>query len=371
MSKDAKDVRREPDFLWGHEIELEHVDWLWPNRFPLSCLSIVAGLGGVSKSTFTLYMAAQITRGRPWIDDPPGTTREPGDVIILSAEDNPGNTIMPRLIAMEADIKRICILKGVKITFPGPDGEMQTGLTGIDDLSKTGDLKMLIKVIEQAPNPLLVIIDPYTGFMTGKHADSNDNIAIRSFLRPLGDMAADHKLTVIGITHFNKKEDAAAALRILGSVGQQNAARMCWYVLHDPDAEDRRYLIWAKGNLAPRWPGLAYRLVNTPVTFKNRTSHHPSCCFEKELIHLSCDELMAPKPHKSGRPKKQTNASEWLESFLSEGPVDSKMVFEEGEVLGYSERTLNRVKKDMKILGIPIREKIGGKLLRWEWRLPS
>ena len=369
MSKN--DNIREADFIWGQDVELEHVDWLWPNRFPLGMLSIIAGLGGVSKSTFTLYMAAQITRGRPWIDDPPGTTREPGDVIILSAEDNPGNTIMPRLIAMGADITRICILKGVKVTYPGPDGEPITGLMGIDDLSKTGDLARLIEVIDQAPNPLLVIIDPYTGFMSGKHADSNDNIAIRSFLRPLGDMAADRNLTVIGITHFNKKEDSSAALRILGSVGQQNAARMCWYVLHDPDAEDRRYLIWAKGNLAPRWPGLAYRLMNTPVTFKNRTSFYPSCNFEKELVHLSCDELMAPKTHKSDRPKKQTDASEWLESFLSEGPVDSILIFEEGEALGYSSATLNRVKKSMGILGIPIRKGLSGKVLRWEWRLPS
>lgn len=365
------DVIREPDFAWGNEIELEHVDWLWPNRFPLGMLSIIAGLGGVSKSTFTLYMAAQITRGRPWIDDSLGTTREPGDVIILSAEDNPGNTIMPRLIAMGADINRICILKGVKISIPQSDGSIKTGLVGIDDLSKTGDLARLIEVIEQAPNPLLVIIDPYTGFMSGKHADSNDNIAIRSFLRPLGDMAADHNLTVIGITHFNKKEDSAAALRILGSVGQQNAARMCWYVLHDPDAEDRRYLIWAKGNLAPRWPGLAYRLMNTPVTFKNRTSYYPACCFEKTLIHLSCDELMAPRQKQSGRPRKQTDASEWLESILSEGLVDSKLIYEEGKELGYSSATLNRVKKSMGIMGIPIRKGLSGKVLRWDWRLPS
>lgn len=361
------DAKREADFIWGNEVELEHVDWLWPNRFPLGMLSIMAGVGGVSKSTLTLYMAAQITTGRPWIDDPPGTTREPGDVIILSAEDSPGNIIIPRLIAMGADIKRICILKGVKVTLPNG----KTGIVGIDDLSKSGDLARLIETIEQAPNPLLVIIDPYTGFMTGKQADSNDNIATRSFLRPLGDIAADYHLTVIGITHLNKKEDMSAAFRILGSVGQQNAARMCWLVAQDPDAEDRRYMVWQKGNLAPRWPGLAYRLMNTAVTFKNRTSFYPACCFEKELVHLTADELLAPKKQSGGRPKKQTEASDWLESFLSDGPVDSKIIYEEGKELGYSERTLNRVKKSMGILGIPIRPKGSPHITRWDWRLQS
>ncbi|KKN56244.1 hypothetical protein LCGC14_0573890 [marine sediment metagenome] len=361
-----KVVKKEPVFVWGHEVELEHVDWLWPNRFPLGMLSIIAGLGGVSKSTLTLYMAAQITTGRPFIDDPPGTTREPGDVVILSAEDSPGNIIMPRLIAMGADTKRICILKAIKVTLEGG----QTGITGVTNLSKNeGDLDMLVAVIKQCPNPLLVIIDPYTGFMTGKQADSNDNIAVRSFLRPLGEMAADFHLTVIGITHFNKKEDSSAALRILGSVGQQNAARMCWYVLHDPDAEDRRYLIWAKGNMAARCSGLAYRLVNTPVTFKNRTSFYPSCNFEKEPVHLTADELMAPRPKKSGRPRKQTDAGDWLESFLSDGGVDSKLIFEEGKHLGYSQRTLERAKKSVGILGIPVKNHTA-KIVRWEWRLP-
>ena len=80
---------------------------------------------------------------------------------------------------------------------------------------------------------------------------------------------------------------------------------------------------------------------------------------------------MAPRPQKQGRPKKQTEAAEWLESFLSEGPIDSKMVFEEGEALGYSSATLNRVKKSMGILGIPIRNKGNDLVLRWEWRLKS
>lgn len=361
-----KIVKKEAVWVRGDNVELEHIDWLWPNRYPLNAVSIMAGLGGVSKSTFTLYMAAQITTGRPWIDDPPGTTREPGDVIILSAEDLPGQIIMPRLIAMGADIKRIFILKASKITLEnGKEGEV-----GIESLAKIdGDLDMLIEVIKQAPNPLLVIIDPYTSYM-GK-TDSNDNILVRSFLRPLGDVAADYHLCIIGITHLNKKEDSSADTRILGSIGQQNIARMVWLVAQDPDAEDRRYMVWYKGNWAPRQSGLAYRLVNVPVTFKNRTSTYSMCCLEKTEVKLTATQLLAPKPRKSGRPRKQNDASEWLESFLSEGPVDSKMIFEEGEALGYSSATLNRVKKDMKILGIPIREKIGGKLLRWEWRLPS
>jgi len=363
-------AKKEADFIWGDKVKVEFIDWLWPNRYPLRMLSIMAGIGGVSKSTFLLYMIAQITTGRPWIDDPPGTTREPADCILLSAEDQPGDIIIPRLMAMQADISRVCILKGKKITMD--DG--QVGLVGIDNLSKdkTGDLDMLLEVLDAAPNPKLVGIDPYTSYM-GSKADSNDNIAIRSFLRPLGEIAADYNLAMIGITHLNKKEDASADFRLLGSVGQQNAARMCWLFSQDPDAEDRRYMVWLKGNLCRRNTGLAYRLINVPVKQPGteRTEFYSQVCLEKEPVLHTAAELLAPKPKKSSCPRKQSEASEWLESFLSEGPVDSKIIFEEGEALGYSSATLNRVKKSMKILGIPIRDTVNGKVLRWDWRSQS
>ena len=361
-------AKKEADFIWGDKVKVEFIDWLWPNRYPLRMLSIMAGIGGVSKSTLLLYMIAQITTGRPWIDDPPGTLREPADCILLSAEDQPGDIIIPRLMAMQANLSRVCILKGKKITMD--DGK--TGLVGIDNLSKdkSGDLDMLLEVLDKVPNPKLVGIDPYTSYM-GTKADSNDNIAVRSFLRPLGEIAADYNIAMIGITHLNKKEDSSADFRILGSVGQQNAARMAWLVAQDPDAEDRRYMVWLKGNLCPRNTGLAYRILNVLVKQPGteRKDFYSQICFEKEPVQLTANELLAPKPQKSGRPRKQTDASEWLESFLSEGPVDSKLIFEEGEVLGYSQRTLERVKKSTGILGIPIKDANTGRIIRWDWRL--
>jgi len=363
-------AKKEADFIWGDKVKVEFIDWLWPNRWALKMLSLMVGIGGVGKSTLLLYMIAQITTGRPWIDDPPGTVREPADCILLSAEDQPGNVIIPRLMAMQADISRVCILKGKKITMD--DG--QVGLVGLDTLSKdkTGDLDMLVEVLDKAPNPKLVGIDPYTAYM-GSKADSNDNIAVRSFLRPLSEIAVDYNLAMIGITHLNKKEDTSAENRVLGSVGQQNAARAAWLVAQDLDAEDRRYMVWLKGNHCPRNTGLAYRLMNVLVQQpgSERKEFYSQVCFEKDPIHQTAQELLAPRPKKSGRPRKQSDASDWLESFLSEGPVDSKLIYEEGEALGYSQRTLNRVKKSMNILGIPIRDTLNGKVLRWDWRLQS
>ena len=359
-------IKRRPYYIRGDKVKIEHIDWLWPNRIPLKMLSLLVGIGGTGKSTLSLYMAAQITRGRPFADETT-TSREPGDVIIISAEDAPGNVIIPRLMAMEADTTHIFCMQGVISTLP--DGT--EGITSLENLSKTGDLDMLLELLDEAPNPKLVIIDPYTAYM-GK-ADSNSNTEVRGFLRPLSEIAIDYNISVLGITHLNKNQDLSADFRVLGSVGQQNAARMAWLVATDPDDFNRRYFVWMKGNLAPRTTGLAYHIMSVPVsTPDGRSSDQPTCAFEKEPVTLTADELLAPRKVKSpGAPRKQGDAREWLESTLSEGPVDSKLIFEEGEILGYSSATLNRVKSTMGIMSIPIREKNSMKVIKWEWRLRS
>ncbi len=357
-------LKEEADFIQISKVKTRRVDWLWPNRIPLGTLTLLVGIGGVSKSVLTLYMAAQISTGRPWADST--EKQKPGSTIILSAEDDTSITIKPRLVATGADTDKIFELRGKKVTLP--DGTV--GNTFLYNLSKDMDLIHLDNTLKAVPNPRLVIIDPYTAYMGNK--DSNSNTDVRSFLHPLAALAADHNVAIVGITHLNKNQDVAADFRILGSVGQQNAARMVWLVAADPDDYERRYFVWLKGNLAPRHTGLAYHLQNTTIqTDDGYNSNMPVCAFEKEPVTLTAEELLAPRKKKSGRPRKQTDAGEWLEEFLSEGSVDSKDVFEAGEILGYSSATLNRVKSSMGIMSIPIREKNNMKVIKWEWRLRS
>ena len=63
--------------------EPEPVEPLWPGRFLLGKVNMLAGLAGVGKSFFSLYMAAQVSTGRCWPDDPKGHNPA-GDVILLS-----------------------------------------------------------------------------------------------------------------------------------------------------------------------------------------------------------------------------------------------------------------------------------------------
>jgi putative DNA primase/helicase len=82
-----------------------HIRWLWPNRIPLGKVTILEGDPERAKSTITLDLAARTSTGSPM----PGEIqqREAAGVVIVCAEDDLADTIVPRLLAHGADLSRI------------------------------------------------------------------------------------------------------------------------------------------------------------------------------------------------------------------------------------------------------------------------
>jgi putative DNA primase/helicase len=94
------------------EIEPERVGWIWPGIIARGKVTGLVGHPGLGKSQVATDAAATVSTGRPWPGDV--TNDAAGDVIILSAEDDPADTGVPRLIAARADRTRIHFLKAVK-----------------------------------------------------------------------------------------------------------------------------------------------------------------------------------------------------------------------------------------------------------------
>lgn len=72
---------------------------------------MIAGNPGLGKSLVTVDMAATVSMGGLWPVD--RQCCEVGNVIILSAEDDPLDTIRPRLEAAGADLSKVYILDAV------------------------------------------------------------------------------------------------------------------------------------------------------------------------------------------------------------------------------------------------------------------
>lgn len=69
----------------------EQVRWLWPGRIPVGKIVTLDGDPGLGKSAIALTMAAIVSRGGQWPDG--SRCDEPGDVLIMTAEDGVADTV--------------------------------------------------------------------------------------------------------------------------------------------------------------------------------------------------------------------------------------------------------------------------------------
>ena len=329
------------------DVEPEPVQWLWPMRVALGKLTILAGDPGLGKSFLTMDMAARVSTGAGW-PDLPGQRFEPGGVIILSAEDDPADTIVPRLVAAQADRSRITALKAVCEFDP------HTGKLAPRGLNLETDIRHLDSAIEQTPDCRLVILDPITAY-TGK-TDSHKNAETRGLLAPLADLAAKHEVAMVAVSHLNKGGSGPAIYRTMGSLAFVAAARAAWAVVKDDNDPGRRLVVSVKNNLARDPGGLAYHLDGDGDDV-------PALAWEAEPVTITADEALAP-PAPGPEPDERSEAMQWLREALADGPRLAKEVEEEArEAHGITQRTLRRARKHLGV--VAYREEVPGP---WWWR---
>ena len=88
---------------------VEPINWLWPGWLARGKVHILAGAPGTGKTSIAMALGATITTGARW---PDGTPAEPGEVLMWSGEDDPSDTLIPRLMAVGADLERVHIIHG-------------------------------------------------------------------------------------------------------------------------------------------------------------------------------------------------------------------------------------------------------------------
>lgn len=207
----------------------EAVEWLWMDRVPAGVVTALAGDGGLGKSTLTMLIAAQITRGE--ISGKTGSRR----VGVLLCEDSPSAVIRPRLAAAGADLEHVDVLSVRRDGIEAP-------LSLPDDLDKLRDYV-------QEHRPELLIADPVMGLLGGgvdAHRDGGKG-GIRAVLGPLHRIAEDAGTTVVAVFHLNKT-GGPSGQRIGGSAAIRNAVRNVLMLAPHPDSrtsgdDDGRRLI--------------------------------------------------------------------------------------------------------------------------------
>ena len=290
----------DPDADQLEIIELEHVipvavRWLWPNRFALGKLSLIAGYPGLGKSQLSASIAAVVTTGTIW----PVTGEavgDSGDVLILSAEDDAADTIKPRLMAAGADLKRCVMLGAIRATKDQQNRQKRRCFNFNDDL------ELLERALRRRPQTRLIIVDPLSAYMgDGRSVDTHKTSDVRSVLAPLAELATTYKVAVIGIFHLNKREGSSAMDRINGSGAFVAAARACWLVAKDKDEPRHRVFVQIKNNLAPEQDGLKFEIEGVDIPAAGGSIPTSRLLWLPDRVTKTADEVLSGTEKSDGK----------------------------------------------------------------------
>lgn len=324
------------------------INWLWYNRIPQGMLTLLIGDPGLGKSFLCLYLAAKISTGGAW----PGgdgildNSAPQGSIIILSAEDDLPRVIRPRLDSLGADVTKIISLEGVRIR-----DENDREYLGYFNLER--DLGALHEAVRSQKDTKLIILDPLSAFL-GRDVDSHRDSDVRGILAPLVALAEESQVAVIGVMHLNKNSSGSKVVyRAMGSLAFTAASRTVWLVSTDPNDPDskRRLLTPVKHNVLIEPTGLAFELDNGRVVF------------EDEPVNITADEALS-----TIEAPERDRAKQWLTELLPPGTsIAATEIQKQAEAEGISIRTLNRAKRELKVVSYPLQTE--GKRPQWFWRI--
>ena len=328
------------------QISPRKLRWLWRGRIPLGKLTILAGLPGEAKSLATIDIAARVTTARnyPHSENPLPAS----EVLLVAGEDDADDAIIPRLLAADADLSKVRILKAVR----------QTGLAADRSLRLDLDIAGIRSFLGQHPNIRAIVIDPVSNHLGD--ISMIDEQEVRTILGSLKEVASTYEVAVICVMHLNKKEGLSAIHRVGGAGAFIGVARASWLFARDPRDPTKRFMMPLKNNYAKGSSSLGYCVDEKAVKIHGDDVQVPYIEWLDEA-NLDADEFISS-------PKRRlpiVDAGEFLGQILAAGPQDASTVLAAATARGISERTLDRAKKE---LGVESRKK---GTAGWEWVLPS
>ncbi len=219
-----------------NDVEQTEVDWLWYPYIPFGKLTIIQGNPGEGKTFFAMQLAAACTN-RKYL--PEMEPFEPFNMIFQTAEDGLGDTVKPRLLSAEADLKRVLVIDDKDQPLTLADGRIETAI--------------------RENHAKLVIIDPLQAFL-GANVDMNRANEVRPIFRKLADVAQNTGCAIVMIGHLNKASGTQSTYRGLGSIDITAVVRSLLFIGKVKNDPTTRVIVHEKSSLAPPGQPLAFSL---------------------------------------------------------------------------------------------------------------
>jgi putative DNA primase/helicase len=340
------------------DIKMKAIEWSWPDRFAIGKLGLIVGLPDEGKGQTLCDVVSRVTNGDQWPMEEGAAPQ--GNVIVFSDEDDPADTLVPRLAAAGADCSRAHLMK----------------MIATDDakrmFSLVTDLEALRKKIADIGDVRLIIIDPISAYLGVGKIDSFRTTDVRAVMTPLVDLAAELKVAIIGVMHFNKRLDVTnALLRISDSLAFGAIARHVFGIIDDPE-HDRKLFVRAKNNVSAKSKNktLAFRFGARPVGTDEEAGKEiwaPHVIWENQYVDVTAVEAMqAAVDNKS--PAAKDEAVKLLRELLKHGPIAQQEIKDAAEGNAIAWATLRRAKDTLDVVAQKAKGTMAGV---WYWKLPD
>jgi|GEM_PF-2119835 len=338
----------------GSDVVPTNVEWLWEDRLALGKLNLIEGDGVEGKSMILDDLAARLSANLPLPDGSPNPFGEPVKVLLLMAEDDAADTIIPRIIAAGGNPANIILLDSI------PD-ESGGHFPTIPD-----DLDHIERVVATA-NARAAFIDPFVSYLSEEVNSHNDH-SVRRALADLPGLAARNRCAVAAVRHLNKNTAADPKHRGSGAGAFINLARVSLAIGPDPNdsAGERRVLAVNKVNVGEQAGALAYH-IETAWVRKGKD--------DDELVKtarvvwdgpstLTAADILGAKPDEETRNAGDV-ARDLLTQLLSSVPQDEELVWGAVKKAGISHSTYMRARSALRVKA----SRVGGIAAEGKWQV--
>lgn len=336
---DADGHSRTVELVCARDITPEPVNWLWKDWLAAGKMHVFGGAPGTGKTTISMGLAATVTIGGRW---PDGAQSVAGNVVIWSGEDDPADTLIPRLALSGAELARVFFISDIR------EGSERR------PFDPARDMEPLRRKLAEVPSVRLLIIDPVVSAIAG---DSHKNAEVRRGLQPLADLAKSMRCALLGITHFSKGTGGRDPVeRLTGSLAFGALARIVLVAAkHQREEEDGRTVrlfCRAKSNIGPDGSGFEYDLQQGEL--KTHPGVFASIVAWGEPVEGAARELLATADStgEDGEGGSLADAQRFLTDLLADGPVPAKILKADADGAGYSWTTIRRAQRALGIKAI-------------------